>query len=67
MDDESTWLGQGTVIKATDRALLIRIVTRDEPIWVPKSQIHDDSEVYAEGHEGDVYVTSWWAAKEGLD
>lgn len=37
-----------------------------EEHWIPKSQIHDDSEVYEEGHEGRLVVTQWIAEQKGL-
>lgn len=64
-DSDGVSLGNGRVKRATDLALLVELDTGDEP-WIPKSQIHDDSEVYEEGHEGDVVVTTWWAEKNGL-
>jgi hypothetical protein len=51
-------------IAETDKALLC-IIDGDEH-WVPKSQIVDDSEVYAKGHEGELQVRKWWADKAGL-
>lgn len=42
-------------------------------VWVPKSHIHDDSEVFAEGDEGDLVVSRWiaeqkdWIAPEERD
>lgn len=36
---------------------------RPIPFYVPKSVIHDDSEVYAKGHEGKLVVKNWWANK----
>lgn len=38
-----------------------------EEIWVPRSQIHDDSEVYTEtgdNSEGRLVVTAWLASQE---
>jgi len=63
----STKLGDGRVKKASDMALLIELET-GETIWIPKSVIHDDSEVYDEdaNSEGQVVVKTWWAEKEGL-
>ena len=52
-------------IKETDAALLCAI--EGEEIWIPKSQINDDSEVYAEGGEGTLVITRWFAEKKGLD
>lgn len=51
----------------TDKAILVEI--EGEKRWVPKSQIHDDSEVYSkrsgEGG-GSLIVSTWWADKNGL-
>jgi hypothetical protein len=33
--------------------------------WIPLSLIHDDSEVYDEGHEGTLIVAEWFAEKKG--
>lgn len=49
----------------TDKALLVSI-DGDEPIWVPKSVIDDESEVYSKGHEGTLVVAEWFARKNGL-
>lgn len=35
--------------------------------WVPKSVIHDDSEVYKTNTDGSLVVADWWAEKEGLE
>lgn len=35
--------------------------------WVPRSQIHDDSEVWERGHTGDLVVSGWWAQKNGIE
>ena len=49
----------------TERAILVRI--EGEKVWVPKSQIDDDSEVYSkESGAGLLIVSEWWAEKEGL-
>ena len=48
----------------TDRAILC--IIENEEFWIPKSQIHDDSEVYEKGQDGTLIVTEWWAKKEGL-
>lgn len=33
--------------------------------WIPKSVVHDDSEVWKEGQEGDLVVKLWFAEKKG--
>lgn len=35
------------------------------PFTVPKSVIHDDSEVWKKGQEGKLVVQLWFAVKEG--
>lgn len=63
----STKLGTGKATKATDKALFIELES-GEHLWIPKSVLDDDSEVYDnEGNaEGEVVVKTWWAEKEGL-
>jgi len=63
---QGTELGIGAVKRATDKALLVSLDELGEEKWIPIAVIHDDSEVYEEGHEGEVVVASWWAEKEGL-
>lgn len=55
-----------TVLKESDKAFLIDI--EGEEYWVPKSVIHDDSEVYDndEHDSGTLVVHLWWAEKQGL-
>jgi hypothetical protein len=40
---------------------------KDDEFWVPISQIHDDSEVYQEGDEGQLKVTTWLAKERGWE
>lgn len=61
-------VGNARVIRATDKALFVHIDDGDEEVWVPKSCIHDDSEVYAADSEpGELVVVEWFARKEGWD
>lgn len=32
-----------------------------DPFWVPKSVIHNDSDVKAKDDEGELVVKTWWA------
>ena len=57
-------IGSGKVLKATEKALLFE-PEDDDAFWVPKSVVHEDSEVYKEEHEGKLLVKRWWAEKEG--
>ncbi len=67
--DDGFHKGNVRCIKQTDKALLCKPLDQlpgdDEPFWVPQSQIHDDSEVYGQGDEGELVVTTWYATKEG--
>lgn len=47
--------------RETDKALLMFDGT--EEFWVPRSQIHDDSEVYEANTDGKLVVTEWFAKK----
>lgn len=53
-----------TVSKETESALLVNI--EGEEIWIPKSQIDDDSEVYKKDTEGTLVITEWIAKQKGL-
>jgi hypothetical protein len=53
----------------TDSAILCDFDSDDvfsAPIWVPKSIVHDDSEVYKKDTDGTLIIARWWADKEGL-
>jgi hypothetical protein len=62
--DDPVTLLEVTCKRETDQAILCIIDKRE--VWVPKSQVHDDSEVYAQGHEGKLVISAWFADKEGL-
>lgn len=53
-----------TVLRDSGAALLCNI--EGEEIWMPKSQITDDSEVYKMDTEGDLVITEWIAEQKGL-
>ena len=48
----------------TEAALLCVIDGKDQ--WVPRSVIHEDSEVQDVGDDGTLILKAWWAKKEGL-
>jgi hypothetical protein len=62
-DDDDVRFTQCKAIKETPEALLVYIDALDQEIWVPKSQITNDSEVYKMKTEGDLVVTRWFADK----
>lgn len=37
-----------------------------ESVWLPKSQVDDDSEVYKKGTEGVLVISEWIAEQKGL-
>ena len=49
-----------------ETASALRVVINGDEIWVPQSQIGDDSEVYADGHEGTLVVSQWIAEQKSL-
>ena len=54
-------------VEETNLALLVKGECLPKgQLWVPKSVVHDDSEVYGIGHEGKLVVKEWFAEKEGL-
>lgn len=53
-----------TVKRETEAAILV--VVEGEEIWIPKSQIHDDSEVYEKDTEGQLVIPLWLAEAKGL-
>ena len=53
-----------TCLRETDSALLVEM--DGEEYWIPKSQVHDDGEVYEEGGTGLLVITLWIAKQNGL-
>lgn len=60
-------VGTVTCTQETSKALLVEGECLPKgKMWLPKSVVHDDSEVYEIGHEGKLVVKEWFAEKEGL-
>lgn len=55
-----------TCLRETDKALLIE--AEGSEFWVPKSQVHDDSEVFDAGKHatGVLVIPRWLAEEKGL-
>lgn len=70
--DETVSFEGCVVVRGTDKALLVRIPDtdfEDVGVWIPKSQIHDDSEVFEEdgpGNEGTLVISKWLAVEKGI-
>lgn len=65
-DTLGTDLGEGRVIRDSGKAILVELTDSGKQVWIPKSVIHDDSEVYEDGTEGIVIVKTWFAEKNDL-
>lgn len=52
-------------VRETEKALLCQVDGME--VWIPKSQIDDESEVWTEGTEGTLVVTAWFAKEKGWD
>jgi len=63
MSGEGVSMGQAEVLRESDMAILVRI--DDKEFWVPKSQVHDNSEAFDLSNEGELIVTYWWAHENG--
>lgn len=62
--DETVEFENVTVKIETEKALLC--IINDAEVWIPKSQIDDDSEVYKKDTEGKLIVTEWIAKQKDL-
>jgi hypothetical protein len=65
MEKDGVWYGDVTVNAETEKALLVEYEGEEE--WVPKSQIHDDSELWenCKGETGKLALPLWFAKKLG--
>jgi hypothetical protein len=65
-DDPTCDFDNVRCIKETDAALLC-VIDGDE-FWIPKSHVHDDSEVFDEdvNSEGKLIISEWIAQQKGL-
>lgn len=52
--------------RESDKAILVSIPDYEQPMWIPRSQIHEDSEVYGEGHTGTLVISEWIAKQKDL-
>lgn len=64
INSEPVTIEDVTATASSSKAILCDI--DGEEIWIPKRQIHDDSEVYAKGHTGKLVITRWIAEEKGL-
>jgi len=64
-DDDVVSFDQCRAIAETDAAILVDIPGHGK-VWIPKSQVDDDSEVYEDGTDGTLVITEWMAIEKGL-
>jgi len=57
----------GAAVCTCDSGKAIKVLVEDlgYEVWIPQSQVHEDSEVYALGDEGDIIVSEWFARERG--
>ena len=65
MSEETVELEDMSVEAETDLALPCNIID-DKKHWIPRSVVHEDSEVSSEGDTGTIVLQRWFAEKEGL-
>ena len=66
-DDEETYSKQVTLKHVHKEALLVED-DEGEEVWIPFTQIHDDSEIWDEskkGEKGKIVVSEWIAKRVG--
>lgn len=55
------------VLVETEKALHVFVVDTGDEVWIPKSQIHDDSDVYSrDTSPGTITITRWIAEQKGI-
>lgn len=54
-----------TEVRRDSGKALLCVTKEHGEVWVPHSQIHEDSEVYKMGTNGKLIVTEWLATEKG--
>ena len=66
--NDSSDEGPVTLVRQTEKAILVRHHANDEEAWYPKKGVHDDSEVYGGtqkiGTEGRLVLEQWFVDKQ---
>ncbi len=65
-------MGRVRVLVERERSLQVEFMddetielVDENPDWIPRSQIHDNSEAYEYGHDGELVVNEWLAKQRG--
>lgn len=69
MSDAKATIKDSKAIGGSDKALRVRLGASagGRTVWVPKSAIHDDSEVYQLDDFGKLVIKSWFAEQIGVE
>jgi hypothetical protein len=62
--DEKHVACDGKCIAVSEKAILVDIDGTE--VWIPQSQVHEDSEVFAKGDDGKLVITKWIARQKGV-
>jgi len=70
-DSGTAVIDRAECIAETGIAMLVRCMRPNRlimTVWIPKSVVHDDSEVFDSKHNarGKLVLQAWWADQEGL-
>lgn len=65
--DEAHKMGEGKCIRESEKAILVAFEGEEGQRWIPKSVVHDDSEVWKKDDVGQLIVKMWWAEKNILN
>ena len=63
-EDEFVSFRNTIATRATAKALLVEV--EGKSVWIPQSQIHDDSEVFQVGDTGTLVISAWIARERDL-
>lgn len=66
--DDGVQIGEGRITRESERAFFVEFddAIPRASLWVPKSVLHDDSEIFAIEDEGVLVVKRWYAEKNEL-
>ena len=69
LEQPGAGVGRAHVVRGSPLALLVELEEVGVQLWIPRSVIHENSEVFEESgpaSEGELVVLEWWAEKNNL-
>lgn len=66
-EDPPVRIDNCTCTRETDAAIFVQCDDWDEPMWMPKSVVDEDSDVYKRGTDGVLVIKAWFAKKHDLE